>query len=116
MLTERRRMIIVNFDSDNYQEHYHCLLCGKYCLTGDESKECYKTHDEIDILRFIAFRLYSTLTQDHDIKYSKKVNRLFGKIYKSDWFKGIIVDAVERFNIEEPEEYLYKQAHTYKEM
>ena len=39
-------------------EHYHCPLCGQSHPTQQAAHECLMNHDEIEILRYIAYEIY----------------------------------------------------------
>lgn len=36
------------------KEHYHCLLCEKSYSTKEEAEYCFKNHNEIEHLRWVA--------------------------------------------------------------
>jgi len=36
------------------EEHYHCLICEKSYKTKKEADQCFKNHNELDSLRWVA--------------------------------------------------------------
>ena len=39
-------------------EHYHCSLCGQSHPTREAAHACLMSHDEVEILRYIAYEIY----------------------------------------------------------
>lgn len=43
-----------------YEEHYHCFLCGERYPTEEAADACFWNHSELEILRWVAFELVSS--------------------------------------------------------
>lgn len=51
------------------EEHYHCPLCSASYPTREEAVNCFLCHTENEILRYIAFEIFSS---KHFAKNKKK--------------------------------------------
>lgn len=45
---------------NEYTAHYHCHVCGESYPTKGKADECFWSHSELEILRWVAFELVSS--------------------------------------------------------
>lgn len=64
------------------EEHYHCLICEEPYFTKEEAEQCFKNHNEIETLRWVA------LEASYLMSYAWELNHH-------------IEEIVERFNLED---------------
>lgn len=56
-------------------EHYHCLICEKPYPTKYEAEECFKKHEELDHLRWVAKEVIWMKSYMYDLmKYINFIN------------------------------------------
>lgn len=67
------------------KEHYHCSICEKSYSTIKEAEKCFKNHNEIEHLRWIAKEVHYLKLETYELF---KNMTFIEKKYKKYWIEG----------------------------
>ena len=66
------------------KEHYHCTICEKAYSTKKEAEKCFRNHNEIEHLRWVAKEVHYLKMSTYEL--FKNVS-FIEKKYKKSWIE-----------------------------